>query len=506
MTMLPYIRGVGKDAALIVDGAPMALRAGEVHNSSASSLEYMDKTVWPAVRNHHMNCLIVPVYWECIEPEEGKFDFSLVDGLLEQARRENMRLELLWFGLWKNSSSTYVPQWVKEDRQRFWYVRTREGKIPTFYGGITFILSPFCREAVEADKRAFAKLMAHLREHDPDHTVILIQVENEIGVLGTPRDFSPAAQAAFLEPVPEALASHFGKTGCWQEAFGDYAEEAFMAWHYAKAVEEIAASGKAELALPMGVNAWLEQEPWYPGSYPCGGPQFKNIDIWRLAAPSIDLYSPDIYVPYFQDVCREYAGKGNPLFIPETRAEAAFCLYAVGEHNAMCFAPFGIEDAAGLQQEMDEKTMELLRLTPEVQRSARNARQLFDAYAIWGNIEPVLRKSKTRGFLYAGEPKEQVFLSKVHLDVFYEHTEEGHPAGGGMVAELSDYEFLVAAINCTFDFQADGALLDILTKEDGRYENGVWVRDRILNGDERYHHVVGDQVVLYRFRLLPVEE
>lgn len=512
MKNLPYMIGSGKNAVLMIDGKPTMLRSGEVHNSSASSLSYMDSHVWPAVRGRHLNCLIVPVYWECIEPEEGVFDFSLVDGLLAQAKREGMKLELLWFGLWKNSSSTYVPAWVKEDRERFWYVRTKEGKITTYYGGLTLILSPFCREAIEADKKAFVQLMRHIREVDEDHTVIMMQVENEIGVLGTPRDFSPAAQEAFSADVPEKLAAHVGKSGSWEAVFGDYADEAFMAWHYANAVEEITAAGKAEHPLPMGVNAWLEQEPWYPGSYPSGGPQYKNYDIWHFAAPSVDLYSPDIYVPYFKDVCREYGTDNNPLFIPETRVEPGFYLYAVGEHNAMCFAPFGIEDAGGINGEMDKQTMALLRISPEVLSSMRaNAQQLFRAYEIGENIEDKIldahKENRIRGFLYSKETKEAVQLGDVHLDVWYEHTEEGNPVGGGFVIDLGNYEYLISAINCTFDFQAEpGILLDTLTKEEGRYENGRWLRGRILNGDERYHHVIGNEVVLYRFKLLPMAE
>lgn len=512
MNTLPHISGKGKNAALYIDGKPFFMRSGEVHNSSASSLTYMDEVVWPAVRGRNLNSLIVPVYWECIEPEEDRFDFTLVDGLIQQARREGMKLELLWFGIWKNCSSTYVPAWVKEDRERFWYTRDENNKFNTYYGGITFILSPFCQEAIAADKKAFVKLMEHLKETDSEHTVILVQVENEMGIVGAKMDYSPTAHALFAQPSPEALARHTGRKGTWQEAYGKDAEESFMAWYYATATEEIAAAGKAVYPLPMGVNAWLEQEPWIPGMYPSGGPQYKNHEIWHLAAPSIDLLSPDIYVPYFRDVCREYATEENPLFIPECRTEPAFYLYAVGEHNALCFAPFGIEDAGGAQSEMDEQTMALLRISPDVHRAMQNnASQLFEAYGIMDSIQNKIQDAhkagRIRGFLYSGQAKEAIQLPQVHLDVMYEHTGELDPVGGGLVIELENYEFLVAAINCAFDFQAEnGILLDIITKEDGQYENGIWHRSRILNGDERYHHVVGNQVAFYRFKLLPVAE
>lgn len=507
MEKIPYLSGSGKNTVLYVNDRPFFLRSGEIHNSSASDLTYMKEKVWSVLQNRHINSLIIPVYWECLEPEEGIFDDSLVDGLLEQARGAGMRLVLLWFGLWKNSSSSYVPAWVKEDRKRFWYVRDEKGEIPTYFGAPNFMISPFCQEAVEADQRAFTHLMTHLKSVDLQRTVIMIQVENEVGVLGARRDYSPLAQEKFQEPVPEAL----GGVGTWQEVFEDYADEAFMAWHYGEAVERIASAGKKAYPLPMCVNAWLEQEPWIPGTYPSGGPQFKNHAIWQKAAPSIDLYAPDIYVPNYKEVCRQYAAEGNPLFIPETRTEAAFYLYAVGEYNAICFSPFGIEDVSGGDSEADAMTLALLRIGPDVLAAMRrNGLQLFRAYELVERMERQIlnahRQGTIAGFLYSGEEKETVLLSRLALDVQYERTEPTNPVGGGLVLELEPNEFLILAINCTFAFRRkDGGLLDTLEKEEGRFVDGKWVRGRILNGDERYHNVMGNQLTLLRFRLLDVE-
>ncbi len=510
MSKLPKISGNGKEAVLLVDGKPFTMRAGEIHNSSASDLGYMEEYVWPALQGRHMNAVLAPVYWECIEPEEGVFDFTLVDGLLAQARREGMRLELLWFGLWKNGASTYVPAWVKEDRERFWYVRAQDGDLPTYFGGPVFTISPLCGAAVEADRRAFSALMAHLRKADLEHTVILIQVENEMGVLGAPRDFSPAAEEAFRAPVPAALARQAGASGTWSEVYGDYAGEAFMAWHYAQAVERIASAGKAELPLPMGVNAWLEQEPWTPGTaYPSGGPQAKNSSIWRLAAPSIRFYSPDIYVPGFAGVLREYAAGDNPILIPETRAEAAFYLYALGEHHALCFSPFGIEDISAGGEETDARTLALLRIEPEALAAVRrNGEQLFAAYALTESMEELLTEARAkggvRGFLCGDPDAQTVELGNLVVDVRCDHSGPADPAGGGLLAALGDYEFLAVGINCALTFRAaDGGLLDILTKEEGVWRDGKWVRGRILNGDERYHHTFGRRVSMLRFKLLP---
>ena len=173
-------------ATWLVDGKPYIALAGELHNSSASSLRYMDEQVWPALRPLHLNTVILPVAWESVEPEEGKFDFSLPDGLIAAAKREQVRLVLLWFGLWKNGLSSYIPGWAKKassgTNARFFRARDALGRPLD-------CISPFCSDAVAADAAAFRALMLHLAEADPDRTVIAVQVENEIGILGADRDF-----------------------------------------------------------------------------------------------------------------------------------------------------------------------------------------------------------------------------------------------------------------------------------------------------------------------------
>ena len=88
---------------LYVKGEPFFCLSGEIHNSGASSLEYMEKNVWGNLTGLNLNSLIVPLYWEMIEPEEGIYSFTLLDGLIRQARQHRMHLILLWFGLWKNA-------------------------------------------------------------------------------------------------------------------------------------------------------------------------------------------------------------------------------------------------------------------------------------------------------------------------------------------------------------------------------------------------------------------
>lgn len=331
---VPHLEKRGGATQLVVDGKPFLVLAGELHNSSSSSVEYM-KPVWPRLAAMHLNTVLLPVAWETIEPEEGKFDFKCVDGLLEGARENKLKLVILWFGAWKNTYSSYVPAWVKTNTERFPRVQTSDGRD-------TERLSPFSTAVRDADARAFAQLMRHLREADGDkRTVIMVQVENEVGVIPESRDHSPAANAAFAAGVPSALTSFMekhrrvldpefraaweatgGKTqGTWQEVFGktSLTDDLFMAWQYATYIEHVTATGKAEYPLPMFANAALIRPNYQPGQYNSGGPLPRSIDVWHAGAPSLDLLSPDIYFNEFAYWASKYARPDNPLFIPETQ-------------------------------------------------------------------------------------------------------------------------------------------------------------------------------------------
>ncbi|HYC94462.1 MAG TPA: beta-galactosidase, partial [Sphingomicrobium sp.] len=181
---LPQV--VSKDGrhALYVDGAPFLILGGQANNSS--NYPAMLPQVWPTIRALHANTLEIPVAWEQVEPVEGQFDFSWLDTLIPQARENNVRLILLWFGTWKNTGPAYMPEWVKSDTKRFPRMKTKDGK--THY-----VPSPHGRNTLEADKRAFVQLMRHIRKIDPQRTVIMVQPQNEVGSYGSNRDYSPEA-------------------------------------------------------------------------------------------------------------------------------------------------------------------------------------------------------------------------------------------------------------------------------------------------------------------------
>jgi hypothetical protein len=483
--LAPHLEKRGATQQLIVDGKPFLILGGELHNSSSSSLEYM-RPIWPELAAMHLNTVVTPLSWELIEPVEGKYDFTLVDGLLDQARQEHLRVVFLWLASWKNGMSSYAPVWVKQDTKRF--PRVEEDGAPVE------ILSPQGRETEEADARAFGALMRHLKEEDSrDHTVLAMQVENEVGVLGDTRDHSAAANRAFASSVPQELTRYLdahrdglypnlralweangAKTsGTWTEIFGDTerADEIFMAWHYARYIQAVAAAGKAAYDIPMYVNTWLAGDDATPGSYPSGGPEPWVVDVWKAAGTAIDIYAPDLYDPRFALWCQRYHRDGNPLFMPETRggaAGAANVFYAFGEQAGIGFSPFGIDS------EVDPKG------------------ELAASYGLLARIAPLIAQHQAdgsiRGFvLDRSNPSVDFTMSGYTLhvtldEIFGSHAETGF---GVIMATRSD-EFLGAGKGFRVDFTPrSGPMAGIAAVDEGTFDDsGNWVGGRRLNGDE----------------------
>src|SRR5690348_4314486 len=290
---IPHLdRGHGS-AQLIVHGKPFVIFGGELGNSSAGTAEQAD-SILPRLARAHINTVLMPVAWEQLEPVEGKFDFTILDHWVEQARAQHLHLVLLWFGSWKNAFSSYAPDWVKRNPKRFPRAIAPDGHPLE-------ILSTVSKDNLEADARAFRAMMRHLKESDgQQETVLMVQVENEVGVLGSARDHSAEADRLFNGPVPESLVQYLrahrdwlpremsnawnasGKT--WHGVFGEGAPEIFMAWNYARYIGQVVEAGKSEYPLPMFMNAQLPAPLERAGEYPSGGPHPENLEIYRAGA------------------------------------------------------------------------------------------------------------------------------------------------------------------------------------------------------------------------------
>lgn len=473
---------------LTVDGKPFFILGAQIHNSSS----------WPVMLPHamqlagdlHANTIEAPVYWETMEQQPGVFSFANVDAVIAQARAHHLRLVLLWFASMKTCCS-YTPEYVRSDTARFPRIRTANGD-PTAE------LSPYYPANLNADKRAFAALLRHLKETDSQQrTVIMIQVENEPGALDTARDHSPAANALFAGPVPGELVRALHKSpGTWTEVFGNDAEESFSAWGIAGYINAVAAAGKAEYPLPMYVNTWIgtPDSPMRPGfDYPSGGSTASVLDIWKAVAPSIDFEAPDIYLPnseMYRDVLRQYHRPDNALFVPETigfstggtEDASRFLFYALGD-QALGYSPFGLDS---------------LPADAFTANSALQLQGLAASYRVLGSMNQVLAAQ-----LFAGKtqtavqefshPRALLDFGKWQAIVNFgprRPSAEPQLSGRILVSLLGPDEFLVCGLNARVSFTLAHPALhqkaQYLRVEEGTYEGDQWNVERWLNGDETF--------------------
>jgi hypothetical protein len=489
---VPSVTNNNGHQTLLVDGKPFFILGGQAHNSSAWPA--LLPNVWQSVTYMHLNTLEVPVYWEQVEPTEGKFDFSLVDTLLTQARAHNMHLVLLWFATWKNGSNHYMPEWMKKDAAKYPNITSKDGK-PIDSP------SPHSDATLQADSKAFAAVMHYLKQADAQHTVIMVQVENESGAWACVRDYSPKAQQLFDGQVPAALlqpallnALHVPvvKSGTWKQVFAERADEYFHAWHVASFIGKVAAAGKQEYALPMYTNAALRDPLTNPFAteYESGGPTDNVIPIWKIAAPAIDILAPDIYLDGNERVLKVldlYKRDDNALFVPEAGLQTvnAKYLYAVLAHGGIGFSPFGIDDNGDTSR--DERMTE--RLAPFA-RAYAVASPIMRELAVWAN------EGKIKSVMESDDHKDQTIeLGDWQCIVSFGGNGRANaapvykePVGNAMFVQLDKDHFLVTGTLCHLRFATAGKnagkAWQYLKVEEGTYQNGTFVPSRILNGDE----------------------
>ncbi|MGR3811908.1 GH35 family beta-galactosidase [Jiulongibacter sp. NS-SX5] len=494
----PYLKTTGNTTQLMVDGQPFLIRGGELGNSTASTIENM-KPVWEKLTAMNLNTVLIPIYWELIEPKEGEFDFKLVNDLILEARQHDLKVVPLWFGSWKNSMSSHAPSWVKLDQERFPRVKDDRGQSQE-------ILSPFSQEVLEADKKAFVALMEFIKRIDEEeNTVIMVQVENEIGMLPSARDHQALAQKAFEKNVPKGLTEYLKKNqevlvpefasvwkangaktwGNWEEIFGAnvYTDESFMAYYYSVFTNDITAAGKAVYDLPMYVNAALNRTGREPGEYPSAGPLPHLMDVWKAGGTAIDFLSPDFYNPDFKHWCDLYARQHNPLFVPEhgfDETVAAKALYLFGHYQGLGFSPFHIEK----------------KDTPEEE-------DLGKAYTLVENISHLIHQKNGTSQLDGVLLSKAIPGTKLRMGDYLLHCKNDYtlswtpgartndwPLGGAIIIQTAPNEFFVSGtgVVVTFEHVADKNLnVGLLKVDEGSFDAAQnWVVKRHLNGDQTH--------------------
>ncbi len=540
MTNVPVLECSGGHARLMVDGEPFLCLGGELHNSSSSDAAFM-APIWESLGRSGISSVVASVGWDQIEPVEGRFDFTVVDELLQGARSAGVRLVLIWFGAFKNALSTYAPTWVRADRVRF--PRADRGTAPysapfTYDGSMPRpALSVFAADLRESDLRAYSSLMEYLAEIDAQHTVIVMQIENEVGLLGAGRDYSPPAVEAWNSPIPtelleaierdvvgfhedilELFAGASEATMSWEQRFGagnPVADEVFMAWGFARYLGALADAGKKIKPLPAYANAWLGPQPGQdlPGQYPSGGPTARMGGVWRAGAPALDFIAPDIYVSDSAPVMAEYASARNPLFIPEARVRTGDAFLAVGSFNAIGYHAFGIDDVRHDSQLLGAMR-QLLGFTPEIVAAQRDGRII--GFALDADVDSVTATLQHLTVVVRNAPK---LFARMLLDVGVElpsppplpsetnsssHGEQpGDARAFGILIALGPLEFIAIGQNAMIDFACDGTELEVDSVRELRLHNGAWIDGRILNGDERLNILGNNTVTAARITLLP---
>lgn len=492
----PVLIRSGSNFHLEIDGEPTVLLGGQVHNSSTSTVAAIESS-FAKVAGLNFNFVIAPISWAQFEATEGSFDFTLLQHIIRIAKLHSLKVVLIWFGAFKNAKSTYAPSWVRADRTRFPRALTApdaaEAKAPT--------LSVFSAELLESDKRAFSELVGYLEQHDANHQVVMIQIENEVGLLGASRDYSAPANLAW---------ERSSRADTWQE------HEQFMAEQFASYCNELAVAGKARKKLPMFVNAWLGPQPGQDraGQWPSGGPSTLVLDTWKKHAPDIDMLCPDIYVHEAIETMEIYHRDDNPLFIPESRHIAGNLLWALGNHRAIGYSVFGAEDGRVGNQisrlygllngctktialAQAQQRVRAFLVTEDQTLSSTNFGQLT-VNAV-DNLALVKRFVEVAGvdlLIKSYEPESELEDLLVVID------SPGDKRPAALIIQESDSSFFLIGRGVNLEFSEPGFKVEVDSVEAGHFESETWVVDKVLNGDERMNFLPLDEFACARVEIL----
>lgn len=504
--VLPEIRKEGNKHTFYVDGQPYIVLGAQLWNSSAWP-EITDR-FWSQAQTLGCNTIEAPIYWQNIEPEPGKFNFRELEHLILSAREQNMKLILLWFGSYKNGRSQYAPPWVLENPEQYPRMKNSAGQE-------IYVLSAVSRTNLEADKRAFVEVMKFIKKIDEENrTVIMMQVENEPGSMWTDRDYSEAANRLYEKKVPADIVKELDKAqGTWPEVFGIEGPEAFNAYYIAGYIDEIAAAGREIYNLPMYANVWIRENAFQrPGEYPSGGPTSNMIDLWKAAAPNLDLLALDVYhgnPVIFNELCDNYDRPDNALFIPEMgngNNFARFQFYALGNYNAIGVAPYGIDPFHVDPHDSRDKE----KLDGRFDGIAKNYHLLRKA------IIPITQLQGSGRLFAIGEEEgmSEQLVKFGEYDVLFNfgfptYKDRSERTGRALIGQMAEDEFLLLGFDVKFRFRPSYGsaynAAEFVLVEQGRYDGEKWVRERIWNGDALYHSTLPSEGAVLRIKLRKIK-
>jgi len=458
---MPQMRELNGGKVLFVDGLPFLILGLQWDCDDCFSREIMDP-LFPEAAKIGCNTAVLPLYWREVEPQEGKFDFATLDHRIEMARRNGLRIALVYFGTWKNACLNYAPDFVKSDLRRFRRAQQADGT------QLRNFSCPTSSETFAADRKALEAIFRHLKAVDSSHhTVVLVQMQNEVGILGTDRCYCPGCTKRFEE-------------GGWSNREKERAAEAFTAHSIAKYLDGLTAAVKTIYPLPIYVNCWLGSENSVPGKdYPSGGPVERVLDVYAATAKNVDFISPDIYVQgldSFRSICKGYSGKGWPLYIAEhatgqdTRIERNV-YYALTELSAIGFSAWAIDTPfpnfykQPLVDQLDRRWSE-------------EAYDLRDSYVpIRDAMVPLAMAQNTDRLRFFVQEQPDQKENRLPFEGIVVHAVYRHRKGmaRGIVLRLNRTEFVVIGGGFDVGFiTPEGQGIPMARVERGRFEGSAW--------------------------------
>lgn len=455
----------GSTTKLLVDESPYLILGLQLDCDSTYEPSTIDNLIHQA-RRLNANTAACPLYWRAIEPEEGNYDFSLLQQMIDSAERHNIRLVLLWFGAIKNGYAHYAPDWVQQDGSRFRRGVSEDGAELAFTTCVT------CQNTLEKDRSAVEALFSYLRDNDHSSRVILFQVNNETGLFGSARCHCSECDRQF-------------ESGDF-DSYGENAAEAFSATTNLRYQESIAEAAKAIYPLPCYMNAWLGKYTTLeaPGfGYPSGGPVHRVLDVYKDQKSAIDFVAPDIYTPSYFDfarICRDYSFDRNPLYVAEhaigTRGRAGVnAYYAFGEHAAIGFDPWAIDCAFPDRMESPPYNI----VTGQFSEAAFD---LQSAYAPLADaMIPIAHAQGTDRLRFWVQESADTYriLDFGDISIRVNFADESLGTSRGMAIRQGADSFIVLGEMADLSFfDRNGASLDIRQSQQGRFDGEEFFPER----------------------------